>query len=52
MIIYRYNAHVLSSAGCSDMLNAATEKNQELAKEVVAAMSIKAPVYHTNTTEK
>ena len=23
MIIYRYNAHVLSSAGCSDMLNAA-----------------------------
>lgn len=36
----------------TDMLNAATEKNQELAKEVVAAMSIKAPVYHTNTTEK
>ena len=36
----------------TDMLNAATEKNQELAKEVVAAMSIKAPVYNTNTTEK
>lgn len=36
----------------TDMLNVAQEKNQELAKEVVSAMSIKAPVYNTNTTEK
>lgn len=36
----------------TDMLNVAQEKNQELAKEVVSAMSIKAPVYNTTTTEK